>query len=190
MDALLSGLFGDQDDDDTQRSKAQDFVNRYDEGPPYANISGEEALANYQSVASRLSPQQLEESAAEAYARMSLQDRQQFAQFLKERSGENLDQYDDDPRSMAHMTSQLQAQQPDGIAGLLGGAGGLGSLLGGGNSGGGLGSMLSGVLSGDDDNDRNANQSQGGGMGDILNNPVARAALGGIAAMAMKKMMS
>jgi hypothetical protein len=196
MDSLLSGLFGDQDDDDKQRSKAQDFVKRYDEGPPYANITGEEALSNYQSVASRLSPQQLEDSAAEAYERMSPHDRQQFAQFLKERSGENLDQFGDDPRSMAQMTSQLQAQQPDGIAGLLGGVGGLlgggglGSMLGGNNNGGGLGSMLSGVLGGGDDNDRNDDQNQGGNMGDMLNNPVARAALGGIAAIAMKKMMS
>jgi hypothetical protein len=195
MDSLLTGLFGDQDDDTVQRSKAQDFVKRYDEGPPYANISGEEALANYQSVASRLSPQQLEDSAAEAYERMSPQERQQFKQFLRERSGENLDAYGDDPRSMAQMTSRLQAQQPDGIAGLLGGAGGLlgggglGSLLGGGTGGGGLGGMLSGVLGGNDD-DRNSNRNQGGGMGDMLNNPIGRAALGGIAAMAMKKMMS
>jgi hypothetical protein len=188
MDSLLSGLFGDQDDDTVQRRKAQDFVKRYDEGPPYANISGEEALANYQSVASRLSPEQLEDSATEAYERMSPQERQQFNQFLRERSGDHRDDYRDDPRSMARMTSQLQSQQPDGLAGLLGGAGGLGSLLGGGNAGGGLGGMLSGVLGGD--NDRGSNQDQGGGMGDMLNSPIGRAALGGIAAIAMKRFMS
>jgi hypothetical protein len=67
----------------------------------------------------------------------------------------------------------MQAQQPQGLAGLLGGSG-VGGMFGGG--GGGLGGMLGGALGG---------QSQGG----MMQNPMAKAVMGGIAAMAMKRMM-
>ncbi len=189
MDSLLSGLFGDKDDDTQSQSQAQDFVNRYDDGAPHENITDEEALNNYQAVASRLSPQELEDSAAEAYERMSPDEREAMARFLNERSDVQFDQVSHDPRGLAQMTSRVQSQQPDGLAGLLGGmgGGGLGGMLGG-NSGGGMGGMLSGVLGGDD-NDRNRQRQGGGGLGDMLQNPIARAALGGIAAMAMRKII-
>jgi hypothetical protein len=64
MDSLLKGFFGDQDDDDTQRTKARDFISRYEQGSPYDNIGDDEVLNNYQSVAGRLSPQDFEDSAA------------------------------------------------------------------------------------------------------------------------------
>lgn len=186
MDAMLKGLFGDQDDDAKRRDQAQDFINRYDDGPPHENISGEEALSNYQAVAGQLSPQELEDSATEAYERLSPDDRRQFAQWLQERGGDQVGNVtSDDPRQLARVTSQLQSQQPGGLAGLLGG-GGLGGMLGGAGGGGGnLGGLASGLLGGG----QSRTQGQGGGMGDMLQNPIARAALGGIAAMAMKKMM-
>lgn len=177
MDSLLSGLFGNNDDDAKSRDKAQDFVNRYDDGPPHENITGEEALKNYQAVAGRLSPQELEDSAAEAFERMSPDQRREMAQFLNEHSDVQFDQVSDDPRGLAQMTSRVQSQQPDGIAGLLGGM-----------MGGGSGGMLGGLLGGDD-NGRNRVQQGGGGMGDMLKNPIARAALGGIAAVAMRKII-
>ena len=170
MDSMLKGLFGDQDDDDQRRSRAQDFINRYDDGPPHENISDEEVLNHYQAVASRLSPQDLEDSAAESYARLSPDERRLFAQLLQQQGGNQFggNVISDDPRQLARMTSQLHAQQPDGLTGLLGG-GGLGGLLGGGG-----GSQVRG---------------QGGGVGDLLQNPIARAALGGIAATAMRKVL-
>jgi hypothetical protein len=177
MDSLLKGLFGDQDDDNAQRNKAQDFISRYEQGSPYDNIADDEVLNNYQSVAGRLSPQEFEDSAAEAYERLSPEERRQFAQYLQEQGGQDFAQTDD-PRQLARYTSQMQSQQPDGLAGLLGG-GGLGGMLGGGG-GGGIGGMLSGALGG---------QSQGGGQGGMMQNPMAKAVMGGIAAMAMKRMM-
>ncbi|MGI8406385.1 MAG: hypothetical protein ACR2OE_16770 [Thermomicrobiales bacterium] len=45
--------------------------------------------------------------------------------------------------------------------------------------------MLTGAMGGG----HGRQQNQGGGMSDLLQNPIARAVLGGIAAMAMKKMM-
>ncbi|MBA3275646.1 MAG: hypothetical protein H0T72_07620 [Chloroflexia bacterium] len=176
MDSLLSGLFGDKDDDTQSRGRAQDFINRYDDGAPHENITDEEALNNYQAVAGRLTPQELEDSAAEAYERMSPDERRAMARFLNDRSDVQFDQLRDDPRGLAQMTSRVQSRQPDGLAGLLGGLGG-----------GGMGGMLSDVLGGD--NDRNRQRQGGGGMGDMLQNPIARAALGGIAAMAMRKII-
>jgi hypothetical protein len=196
MDTLLSGLFGDTDDNDTKRSRAQDFISRYEDGPPQDNISDDEAITNFQAVAGQLSPEQFQESAKEAYERLSPAERNQFAQWLKERGGSDVQGLTgDDPQELAQVTSRLQADQPDGLAGFLGG-GGLGSMLGGGglgsllggnqnSGGGGLGGMLSGVLGGD----QNRNTNQGGGMGDMLQSPIGRAVLGGIAAVAMKKFM-
>lgn len=166
MDSLLSGLFGGQDDAGQQRGKAEDFINRYQQGAPWDNISDDEAVQNYQAVASRMSPQELEESAAETYEQLSPEERQQFAQWLQEREGGRLGQIDaNDPRQLAHLTTEIQQQQPDGLAGLLGGGSG------------GLNSLLGGALGG------------GQGQGNMLQNPIAKAVLGGIAAMAMKKLM-
>jgi hypothetical protein len=167
MESLLGGLFGGQDADDQprHRARAEDFVNRYEQGAPWDNISDEEALHNYQAVAGRLSPEEMEDSAAEAYARLSPQERRHFAEYLQQRGGAQLgpDDYDD-PRQLARATSRYQAQQPEGLAGLLGG-------------GGGLSSMLGGALGG------------GGSQGAMLQGPIGKAVMGGIAAMAMKKMM-
>lgn len=81
MDSLISGLFGDKDDDKQARGRAEDFIKRYENGPPEENISDEESVRNYQAVASRLSPQELEESAAEAFERMSPDQRREFSRF-------------------------------------------------------------------------------------------------------------
>ena len=158
MDQLLGGLFGGQDDedDDRRRRRAEDFVGRYEQGPPYEGISDEEAYHNYRQVAGRLSPQDYEESAAEAFQRLSPQERMQFAQLLQQRAGGEVAGFQgDDPRQLARATAQYRQQDPGGLASLFGGGGGGG----------------------------------GGGMGDLLSNPLAKAALGGVAAIAMKKML-
>ncbi len=158
MDQLLGGLFGGQDDedDDRRRGRARDFVGRYEQGPPYAGISDEEAYHNYRQVAGRLPPQDYEESAAEAFQRLSPQERMQFAQLLQQRAGGQVVGYQtDDPRQLARAVAQYRQQDEDRLAALFGGGGGGG----------------------------------GGGMGDLLSNPLAKAALGGVAAIAMKKML-
>jgi hypothetical protein len=171
MDSLLKGVFGgqDDDDDDRRRGRAQDFISRFEQGAPHEGYTDEEALHNYQQVAGRMSPQEMEEAAAETYQRMSPQDRMQLAQVMQQRAGMQFDQGAmDDPRMLARATAQYQQQDPNGLAGLFGGGGG------------GLGSMLGGAMGG--------GSSRGGGN-DLLGNPLAKAAVGGIAAMAMKRMM-
>ncbi len=158
MDLLGQLLGGGQ-----RRQEYQDFVNRYDTGAPWDGISDQEAYSRYQQVAPQLSPQMYQESAQEAFARLTPQQRMQLGQHLVQQGRRqgvafpdvNQDGVDDrlqDPGYLAQMTGRMDQQQP----GLLG------QLLGGGG---------------------------GGGQG-MLESPIAKAALAGVAAMAVKKMMS
>ncbi len=147
-----------------QRQEYEDFANRYDQGPPYQGISGREAYDRYQQVATQLPPQQYQQSAQQAFERMSPQERMQFGQMLQRQAqqrgyqdpawGDPDDHYQD-PGYLSQVTGRMHQQQP----------GMLGQLLGGGSG------------------------QQGGGMGDMLDNPLAKAAIGGIAAIAVKNMM-
>jgi hypothetical protein len=152
-----------------QQQEYQDFVRRYDGGPPWTGVSDQEAVQRYQQVAPRLSPQEYEESAQEAFARLSPQQRQQFGQYLQQQARQqgvavpdlNRDGIDDrlqDPAYLARVTTQVHQQQPGLLGGLLGGAGG-------------------GAPGSDP-------------LGNILANPIGKAALAGVAAIALKKMMS
>jgi hypothetical protein len=120
-------------------------------------------MQRYQQVAANCSPQQYQESAEQAFARLSPQERMEFGQYLQQRAqqqGVNFadynrdgidDRFQQDPRALAQMTTRMEQQQP----GLLG------QLLGGGS----------------------------GGAGSVLENPIAKAALAGIAAMAVKQVL-
>ena len=173
MDSLLGGLFGQQNE--VVQDRAQDFLNRYEQSSGWA-VSGEEALQQYQRAAQRLSPEEYEMAAQQAFSRMNPQQRLEFGRMLQQRMGDSMGQnmQFDDPRQLARLTSQYQREDPGGLAGLFGGGGG----------GGGLGGMLGGMMGG------GGQLSGGGGMGDMLDNPLAKAALGGIAAIALKNMMN
>jgi hypothetical protein len=173
VDQLLGGLFGgqDDDDDDRRRSRARDFVSRYEQGPPHEGYDDDEVLHNYRSVEGRLSPQEYEEAAAEAFNRMPAEQRREMRRMMKERSGGRFDVDNDDPRELARMTSRFREQDSSG--------GGLAGLLGFGGGGGGGGDLLSASGRG----------GGSGGLGDLMSNPVAKAAMAGVAAIAMKKMI-
>jgi hypothetical protein len=154
---LLQGLLG------SQREEFDDFVNRYDQGAPWDGISQEEAVSRYQQVATQVPPDVYEQSAEEAFSRLSPQQRVQLGQYLRRQGRErNLPVADfdqdgiedrfQDPRQLARMTSQIDQRQPGLLGQLLGGGGGT------------------------------------GGQGGMLENPIAKAALAGIAAMAVKRM--
>ena len=182
MDILQNILGGGQ-----QREQFQDFANRYQQGAPYDGISDQEALQQYQRVAPHLHPQQWQEAAQDSFSRLSPQERMQLGRYLQQGAQQqgynfpdmNRDGVDDrmqDPRYLAQVAGQMRQQQPGLFSQLLGGA------LGGGMPGG-AGGMLgaaAGMLGG------------GGqqGVGQLLNNPIAKAALAGIAATAVQRMMS
>jgi hypothetical protein len=168
LQSLLGGGQGGQPQQ--RRQEYQDFVRRYDEGPPWTGVSDQEAAQRYRQVAPRLSPQEYQESAQEAFARLSPQERLELGRYLQQRARQqgvdapdlNRDGIDDrlqDPAYLARAAGQVDRQQP----GLLG------QLLGGGGGGGG---------------------GAGGGVGEVLANPLAKAALAGIAAVAVKRMMA
>ena len=157
MDLLGQLLGGGQ-----RREEYQDFVNRYDTGAPWDGISDQEAYSRYQQVAPQLPPQMYQESAQEAFSRLTPQQRLQLGQHLQQQTRQqgynvpdlNRDGIDDrlqDPAYLARATGQLQQQQPGILGDLLGGSGG--------------------------------GQS-------TLQSPIAKAAMAGIAAIAVKKMMS
>jgi len=169
VDQLLGGLFGGQDDDDDnrRRSRASDFVSRYEQGAPHEGYDDDEVLQNYRSVDSRLSPQEYEEAAAEGFGRMSDQDRRQMQQTMQQQAGGRFAPKSADPRDLARATARYRDEDKEG--------GGLASLFGMGGGGGG-GDLLSA-------------RGGGGGGGGIMGNPVAKAAMAGVAAIAMKKML-
>jgi hypothetical protein len=167
VDQLLGGLFGGQDDDDepVRRQRANDFIERYERGRPYDGIDDDEVIQNYRATAGRLSPQEYEEAAAESLGRLSREERRELRRRMRQQGGQIDNDDDDDPRRMARELSQYQQQQ--GSDDPLGGLGGmLGGMFGGGG---------------------NAQASSSGG--DLLGGPLGKAVLGGVAAVAMKKMM-
>lgn len=181
LDSLLGG--------GPQAQGAQDFIRRYDQGAPHEGYDDREVLQQYQQVAPHLSQEQYQEAAEQAFARMSPQERLQFGQYLRSQAGRhdinfpdvNQDGVDDrlqDPHMLAQLTGRVHQQNPGLLGGLLGGA------LGG---GGGFGSAIGGMLGG---------RSAGGGAGalgsqgaQVLDSPIAKAAMAGIAAMAMRNLM-
>jgi hypothetical protein len=160
---LLQNLLGSGQ----QRQQYQDFVQRYDQGHPSEGYSGQEVMQRYQQVAANLPPQQFEDSAEQAFARLTPEERRQFGQFLQQQARQqgasfpdlNQDGIDDrfqqDPRALAQMTTRMEQEQPGLLGQLLGGGGGSG----------------------------------GNGVGEMLNHPLAKAALAGIAAIAVKNML-
>lgn len=184
-----------------RQQQYQDFSTRYDQGDPYDNITDDEALQNYREVAAHLPPHLYEEAAQESFSRLSPQQRQELGQYLMQGAQQrgvsfpdaNRDGRDDrmqDPRYLTQMTSQIRQQQPGLFSQLLGGA-----LGGGGGAGGLLGGALGNVMGGGSQMGRNTmgGNTMGGGaqdqIGQVLSNPIARAALAGIAATAVQKMM-
>lgn len=129
LDQLMGNLMGGP-----QRQEYEDFANRYDQGAPWDGISDEEASMRYQQVARQMPPEAYQQSAEQAFARLSPQERMEFVRWMQTRSREqNLQapgyvyetspQAYEDPRALAQMTSRLQQEQPDLLGQLFGGGG-------------------------------------------------------------------
>jgi hypothetical protein len=161
---MLENLLGGKQ----QRSDWDDFVGRYDRGAPYDGISDDEATRRYDQVARGLPPQQYESAARDAFSRMSPDERLEYGRYLQQQSrSRGLDIPDfngdgiDDRLQDPEVLARATGRVQQRDPGMLDG------LLGGGRGGGG-----------------------NVGMGGMLSNPIAKAALAGIAAMAVKKMIS
>jgi hypothetical protein len=162
VDQLLGGLFGTQDDDDqVRRQRAHDFVDRYERGA-FDQMSDDEVIQNYRAAASRLSPDEYQQAAAEAMRRMSPEERRELRRELRRRSRDRVDAADDSPEELAR--AMQQADQRDQ------GGGGLADLFG---------------FGGDDSPDK---QTGAGGLRGLLDNPLAKAALAGVVAIAAQRL--
>lgn len=162
---MLNDLLGGQ------RQEYDDFVNRYDRGEPWDDIGDEEALERYRQVSPNLSDDVYRESARDAFDRLTPQQRAEFGRWLQTQArsrgaGDFFEQRSfDDPDALAGASARLHREQPGLLEGLLGGAMGGGAL--GGAAGG----------------------AQTAGNGNLLSSPIAKAVLGGIAAMAASRAM-
>ncbi len=129
LDLLQSLLGGGQ-----QQQAYQDFVNRYQQGPPEQGYSNQEVGQRYQQVATQLPSNVYQQSAEQAFAQMTPDQRQQFAQWLQMQSqqqGMSLPGFQQggigsiqDPGMLAQMMTHMHQQQPDLLSQLLGGQSG------------------------------------------------------------------
>src|SRR5918998_4920653 len=153
VDQLLGGLFGSQDDDDepTRRGRARNFVDRYERGA-YDQIGDDEVFHNYRAASSRLSPDEYHQAAADAMRQMNPEQRRELRRELKRRSRDRFDAADDSPEELARAMRRADEEDQGG--------GGLAGLFGFGGS------------DAADDRSR-GDTSQGGGIGGMLDNPIA-----------------
>ncbi|MFN8675055.1 MAG: hypothetical protein U0Z70_01635 [Thermomicrobiales bacterium] len=162
VDQLLSGLFGsnDTDDVDTQRRRARDFADRAERNPH--ELDPNEVLQNYRATTSRLSPDQYQRAAEEAFSKMSPEERRELKREMRRRSRMQNphDQDDDDSPAVLAQSAQQAHQEHESSGGLAG-------LFG---------------LGGDNKTVDNAKS----GLENILDNPLAKVAIAGIAAAAAK----
>lgn len=158
MDLLERVLGGPQ-----KQTEYRDFIDRFGRGTPYDSIDDREAAERYHEVAPALSREQYRESAAEAFARLSPQERRDFSHWLRTRArgqGVTVPDYDlnddgiddraqGDPTELAEVTTRVRERDPNFLEQLLG----------------------------------------KGGTGGPLDNPIAKIAAAGIAAMAAQRLM-
>ena len=147
------------------REGFQDFLNRFEDGPPSEGYGDREVLDRYGEVAHKASPSDYEQAARDAFGRLSQADREEFGQMLAGQArNKRLDlpgltpgqgQGFGDLDWLANITSQIH-QQPGLLRDLLGGLTG------------------------------NRGTSSSGG---IFSSPLAKAALAGIAAMLVKRVL-
>src|SRR5947209_8820409 len=74
---LLDSLLGNAQ----QQQDLQNYVQRYQQGPPHEGYSDQEVLQRYQQVAPQRPPQDYQPAAEQAFNRMSPQQRAQFGEY-------------------------------------------------------------------------------------------------------------
>ena len=159
---LLDMLLGNNE----TKAGFEDFLNRFEEGPPSEGYEDQEVLDRYGEVAHKVSPSEYEQAAREAYGHLSQSDREEFGQMLAgQAQSRGLDLSGLTPGQgqgfgnldwLSNITGQIH-QQPGMLRDLLGGLTG--------------------------------NRESGASGGGIFSSPLAKAALAGIAAMLVKKVL-
>ncbi len=145
-----------------KRGEYEDFSKRYEQGAPWDGIDDDEARSRYEEVSGQLSDDDYELSAREAFERLEPDQRRELARMLRQQGrskGVSFDEYDNDDDER-DADSQHVARMARKARKQQ--PNGLAGLLGG---------------------------MGGGGGGNPMGGMLGKAALGGIAAMAVKRMM-
>src|SRR5262249_53633307 len=157
--SLLDALLGGGGREDNNA-----FLQRFENGPPWEGYSDQEVLKRYGTVAGQASAQEYQQAASDAFGRLSPEQRVEFGRLLQQRAREQHATVGGLDQS--GIKDFQDAQQLARLTGEVHQQPGLlRSLLGEGSGGG---------------------QSQPAGL---LSNPLAKAALAGIAAMAIKRVL-
>lgn len=138
-----------------------DFIQRFERGAPWDGIDDKETLDNYGRVSRSLPPEEYRQAAEETFSRFSPEERRQFAEHLQQQARRQDFSFPD----LVTGAGPDRMQEPGMLAEVT-------SRLHAAGPG-----VLRGLLGG------------GGGGSNALSNPLAKAALAGIAAMAMKRFM-
>ena len=148
------------------QSQFKDFVNRYEQGHPSEGYSDQEVVDRYRDVAHAVPPDQYAQAAQEALARLSPEERAAFVKLLQERAqakGVTLpSQVGSDPRDLGRVVTDLH-QTPGRLRDILLGGGGPPA--------------------------QSTQAPESNPLGGMLASPIARAALAGITAMVVKRVM-
>jgi predicted RNA-binding Zn ribbon-like protein len=146
-----------------QQTEYRDFIDRFDRGSPYDSIDDKEAVDRYERVAPELSRDEYRQSAEETFARLSPAERAEFSRWLRTRAqqrGVSVPDYDLNDDGIDDRMQDDPGQ---------------------------LAEMTTQLR------DRDPNileQLMGrGGTGGPLDNPIAKVAFAGIAAMAAQRLM-
>jgi nucleoid-associated protein YgaU len=146
------------------REENQAFLQRFEQGPPWEGYSDQEVLKRYGTVAGQASAQEYQQAASEAFGRMTPEQRVEFGQLLQRKARErqlNLGGLDN-----SGINDFQDAQRLAQLTGQVHEQPGL------------LRSILGG-----------SGETQGQQQAGLLGSPIAKAALAGIAAMAIKKVL-
>jgi hypothetical protein len=90
---LLERVLGGQQ----QQTEYRDFIDRFDRGSPYDSIGDREAVERYEQVAPQLSRSQYRDSAEDAFSKLSPAERAEFSRWLRHRAtqrGVSIPDYD------------------------------------------------------------------------------------------------
>lgn len=109
----------------------QNFVDRYEQGPPHEGYSGQEVMDRYQQVAPNVPQDTYRQAAEEAFSRLTPEQRTQFVQHLQQQASDRGLNYPDlnrptaderfqDPQFLAQTVSGMHQQQPGLLGQILG----------------------------------------------------------------------
>ena len=144
-----------------KQEEYKDYIQRYETGHPAEGVSDEEVLDRYEQVGAKVPADVHEEAAKEAFGRLSPQERQELVRQIQEGArSKNLDMRDLDLDGQPDSYEDPERLAQAATRIQQKDPGLLGQLLG------------------------------GGGAGGLMNNPIAKGALAGIAAMAAKRIFN